>query len=195
MLSMFGPLSLDLYLPALPELSADLRTRRASAAQLTITACLIGLAVGQLVAGPLSDRFGRRRPLIIGLGCLSAGSLACAVAPSIEVLVVLRLVQGLAGAAGLVIARAVARDLFDGRELVVFFSRLMLINGSRRCSRRCIGGQLARVMSWRGMFVVLAGFGLVLLLAGVFGVPETLPPSGGSPAAACGTRCAGSGCW
>jgi DHA1 family bicyclomycin/chloramphenicol resistance-like MFS transporter len=174
LLSMFGPLSLDLYLPALPQLSADLGTG-ASGAQLTITACLVGLAVGQLVAGPLSDRYGRRRPLIVGLAGFLVSSLACAVAPSIELLVLLRLLQGLAGAAGLVISRAVARDLFEGRELVVFFTRLMLINGFAPVLAPVLGGQIARVMSWRGMFVVLAGFGLVLLLAGAFGVPETLP--------------------
>jgi len=175
LLSTFGPLSLDLYLPALPQLTDDLGTST-SGAQLTITACLLGLAVGQLIAGPLSDRYGRRRPLIIGLACFLLSSIACAFAPTIELLVALRLIQGLSGAAGLVISRAVARDLFDGRELVVFFTRLMLINGFAPVLAPVLGGQLARVMDWRGMFLVLAGFGLVLLLAGTLGVPETLPP-------------------
>jgi DHA1 family bicyclomycin/chloramphenicol resistance-like MFS transporter len=175
LLSMFGPLSLDLYLPALPQLADDLGTG-ASGAQLTITACLIGLAAGQIVAGPLSDRYGRRRPLIIGLACFVLSSLACALAPGIAVLVAVRLVQGLSGAAGLVISRAVARDLFHGPELVVFFTRLMLINGFAPVLAPVVGGQLARVMSWRGMFIVLAVVGLGLLLAGVLGVPETLPP-------------------
>lgn len=175
LLSTFGPLSLDVYLPVLPQLTSDLGTS-ASGAQLTITSCLLGLAVGQLIAGPLSDRYGRRRPLIIGLACFVLSSLACALAPTIEVLVLLRLVQGLAGAAGLVISRAVARDLFSGQQLAVFFTRLMLINGFAPVLAPVLGGQLARVMDWRGMFVVLAGFGLVLLLAGTLGVPETLPP-------------------
>ena len=175
LLSMFGPLSLDLYLPALPQLERDLGSST-SGAQLTITACLIGLAVGQIVAGPLSDRYGRRRPLIIGLACFVVSSLACAIAPGIVLLIAARLFQGLAGAAGLVISRAVARDLFHGRELVVFFTRLMLINGFAPVLAPVLGGQLARVMSWRGMFVVLAVVGLGLLLAGVLGVPETLPP-------------------
>ena len=117
MLSTFGPLSLDLYLPALPELAADLGAST-SAAQLTLTSCLVGLAAGQAVAGPLSDRFGRRRPLLIGLAAYALVSIACAFAGSIAVLIGLRLVQGLAGAAGLVIARAVARDLYEGRALV-----------------------------------------------------------------------------
>jgi DHA1 family bicyclomycin/chloramphenicol resistance-like MFS transporter len=173
LLSTFGPLSLDLYLPALPQLADDL-TSSASAAQLTITACLIGLAVGQLVAGPLSDRFGRRRPLLVGLVAYLLASLACAFAPSVTVLVVLRLVQGLAGAAGLVIARAVARDLYEGRRLVVFFSRLTLISGLAPVVAPVLGGQLSRVMSWRGIFVVLAGFGALLLVAGL-AQRETLP--------------------
>nr|WP_269766199.1 multidrug effflux MFS transporter [Microlunatus flavus] len=175
MLSMFGPISLDLYLPALPALATDLRSST-SAAQLSITACLLGLALGQLVAGPLSDQFGRRRPLVVGLVVYLLTSAACAFAPTIEVLVVLRLVQGLAGAAGIVIARAVARDLYSGRRLVIIFSRLILVNGLAPILAPVIGGQLALVTSWRGIFLVLAGFGVVLLAAGVFGVPESLPP-------------------
>ncbi len=175
LLSTFGPISLDLYLPSLPELADDLDAS-ASASQLTITFCLLGLAVGQLVAGPLSDRYGRRRPLIVGLVLYLVTSLACAFAPSIEVLLGLRLLQGLAGAAGLVISRAVARDLYSGRALVVFFARLMLVSGLAPVIAPVLGGQLARVMDWRGIFGVLAAFGVVLLVAGVTGVPETLPP-------------------
>ena len=175
MLSTFGPISLDLYLPSLPELSSELNTSTSSA-QLTITACLLGLAVGQLIAGPLSDQFGRRRPLLIGLVAYLLASLACAFAPTIELLIVLRLLQGLAGAAGLVIARAVARDLYSGSALLIFFARLTLVSGLAPVVAPLLGGQLARVMDWRGIFVVLAGFGLVLVLAGLLGVPESLPP-------------------
>jgi len=175
MLSTFGPISLDLYLPSLPELSSELSTSTSSA-QLTITACLLGLAVGQLIAGPLSDQFGRRRPLLIGLVAYLLASLACAFAPTIELLIVLRLLQGLAGAAGLVIARAVARDLYSGSALLIFFARLTLVSGLAPVVAPLLGGQLARVMDWRGIFVVLAGFGLVLVLAGLLGVPESLPP-------------------
>jgi MFS transporter, DHA1 family, multidrug resistance protein len=175
MLSTFGPLSLDLYLPALPELADDLNAS-ASAAQLSITACLVGLAVGQLVAGPLSDRLGRRRPLIVGLVGFVLASVACALAPSVGVLVVLRFIQGLAGAAGLVISRAIARDLYSGRALMIFFSRLILVAGLAPVIAPILGGQLSRIMSWRGIFGVLAGFGAVLLLAGWLGLKETLPP-------------------
>ncbi len=176
LLSTFGPLSLDLYLPALPQLADELGAST-SAAQLSITACLIGLAFGQLIAGPLSDRFGRRRPLVIGLAAYLLASLACALAPSITVLLVLRLVQGLAGAAGLVIARAIARDLYSGQTLLVFFSRLTLISGLAPVLAPVLGAQLSKIMSWRGVFAVLAGLGLLLLAAGWFGLRETLPPA------------------
>ncbi|HSU35741.1 MAG TPA: multidrug effflux MFS transporter [Propionibacteriaceae bacterium] len=175
MLSTFGPISLDLYLPALPQLAAELETST-SAAQLTLTACLIGLAVGQIVAGPMSDRFGRKRPLMIGLIAYALASLACAFAWSISVLLVLRLIQGLAGAAGIVIARAVARDLHEGRALVIFFSRLVLVSGLAPVIAPVLGGQLNRVMTWRGIFVVLAVIGVVLVLAGWLGLKESLPP-------------------
>jgi DHA1 family bicyclomycin/chloramphenicol resistance-like MFS transporter len=174
LLSTFGPLSLDLYLPVLPELADELQAST-SGSQLTITTCLIGLATGQLIAGPLSDRLGRRRPLITGLTIFVLASAACAFAPSVEILIVMRLIQGMAGAAGLVVARAVVRDLYGGRDLVIFFSRLLLISGLAPVLAPVLGGQLAKIMSWRGMFLVLAGFGAVLLLAGLLGVPETLP--------------------
>src|SRR3954452_23017222 len=106
MLSMFAPLSLDLYLPALPELADELHTS-VSAAQLSITACLLGLATGQLIAGPMSDRYGRRRPMLLGLAGYLVSTAACALAPSIGLFLGLRLIQGLCGAAGLVISRAV----------------------------------------------------------------------------------------
>lgn len=175
LLSMFGPLSLDLYLPALPSLATDLAASTSSA-QLSITACLIGLAVGQLVAGPMSDRYGRRRPLVIGLAVYLVSSAACAVAPSIEVLLALRLLQGLAGSAGIVIARAVARDLFSGRDLLVVFARLMLVSGIAPVVAPVLGGQLSRVMSWRGIFWCLAGVGVALLACGL-ALPESHLPS------------------
>ena len=175
LLSTFGPISLDLYLPSVPALATELGTST-SAAQLSISFCLAGLACGQLIAGPLSDRYGRRRPLIIGLIGYLIASAACAFAPSIGVLLVLRLVQGTCGAAGVVISRAIARDLVSGRRLVIFLARLMLINGLAPVLAPVIGGQLVRVMSWRGIFGVLAGFGVVLLICGMFGVRETLQP-------------------
>jgi MFS transporter, DHA1 family, multidrug resistance protein len=172
-LTAFGPLSIDMYLPGLPALAATLDAP-AWAAQLTLTACLAGLALGQIIVGPLSDRLGRRPPLLVGVGAYAAASLLCALAPSVYALVVLRFVQGLAGAAGIVIARAVVRDLYSGREAARFFSLLMLVNGAAPILAPVLGGQVLTVTSWRGVFVVLAVIGVLLLAGTATGVPETL---------------------
>ncbi|KAA5824715.1 Bcr/CflA family multidrug efflux MFS transporter [Saccharopolyspora hirsuta] len=173
-LSAFGPLAIDMYLPAFPQIAAELGTG-ASQVQLSLTACTLGLALGQLVAGPLSDTFGRRRPLLVGLVVFTLASLLCAVAPSAYALAGLRLVQGLGGAAGIVIARAVVRDLYSGVAMARFFSLLMLVNGLAPILAPLIGGQLLRVTSWRGVFLALGLIGAVLLAASAFGVRETLP--------------------
>ncbi|WP_204017629.1 multidrug effflux MFS transporter [Sphaerimonospora thailandensis] len=174
-LSAFGPLSLDLYLPVLPQLGRDLAAGDALA-QLTMSMCLVGLALGQLVAGPLSDRVGRRKPLLIGVAAYAATSLLCAFAPGIWSLIGVRLVQGLAGAAGLVIARAIVRDLFDGAAAARVYSMLMIVSGLAPIAAPLAGAQLSRFMDWRGLFVVLAGIGVLLVLAAL-GVPETLDPA------------------
>ncbi|QJD86509.1 multidrug effflux MFS transporter [Cohnella herbarum] len=173
-LSAFGPLSLDLYLPALPELADNMNTT-SSYAQLSLTACMIGLSVGQLFAGALSDIHGRRLPLLIGLLMYAVASVLCAFSPSIEALVALRFVQGLAGSAGIVISRAVVRDMYSGPELTRFFAMLMLVNGAAPIFSPVVGGQLLKVMPWAGLFIVLAGWGVLTLLAVSFGLPETLP--------------------
>lgn len=173
-LSMFGPLSLDMYLPALPELAKSFHTVEANV-QLTLTACLVGLAVGQLVAGPMSDAWGRKRPLLVGLAAYALASVLCAVAPDVASLTAARLVQGLAGAAGLVISRAMVRDLYEGEALARFFSTLLLVNGLAPILAPLIGGQLTRFTSWRGVFVVLSLIGVALLLAALLGLHETLP--------------------
>ena len=174
-LSAFGPLSIDLYLPALPSLTRDLGGSP-SLVQLTLTACLLGLAMGQLVAGPLSDALGRRRPLFVGLAAYALASLLCALAPSVAVLVVLRLIQGTAAAAGIVIARAVIRDVYEGSDVARFLALTMLISGLAPILAPMAGGQLLRITSWRGAFVVLAAIGLLLLVAAAVGLPETLRP-------------------
>ena len=175
-LSAFGPLSIDMYLPALPQLSDDFHVG-ASTAQLTLTACLAGLALGQLVAGPLSDRFGRRAPLLAGLALFVVSSLLCAAAPSAAALIGLRFVQGIGGAAGIAISRAIARDLYGGDALARFFSTLMLVNGLAPILAPVVGAQILRVTSWRGVFVALAGIGAVLAVAAAVGLRETLPPA------------------
>lgn len=171
---MFGPLSLDMYLPALPDLAHSFHTAEANV-QLTLTACMIGLAVGQLVAGPMSDAWGRKKPLAIGLIAYVATSLFCAFAPDVYSLTAARLLQGVAGAAGLVISRAMVRDLYEGDALTKFFSTLILVNGLGPILAPVLGGQLTRFMSWRGVFVVLTLIGVALLAAATLGLKETLP--------------------
>ncbi|MCF3123182.1 Bcr/CflA family multidrug efflux MFS transporter [Streptomyces arenae] len=169
------PLSMDMYLPALPEVT-DALGAPAATIQLTLTACLMGMALGQLVVGPMSDKWGRRRPLLIGLLVYILATAICALAPTAELLIAFRLLQGLAGAAGIVIARAVVRDLYDGVEMARFFSTLMLISGVAPVVAPLIGGQVLRFTDWRGIFVVLTGVGIVLTLLVWRRLPETLAP-------------------
>lgn len=172
-LTVFGPISMDLYLPALPALTAELGATT-SMAQLTVTTCLIGLAGGQLIAGPLSDRFGRRRPLLIGVTAYVIVSALCAVSPSIEALVAARLVQGLAGGVGIVIAQAAGRDIYEGTALIRFYGRLTVMGGLAAVAGPLVGGALTTVMDWRGLFLVLSGIGVAILLAVALGFTETL---------------------
>jgi DHA1 family bicyclomycin/chloramphenicol resistance-like MFS transporter len=176
-LTAFGPVSTDLYLPALPHLTQYFAVSE-SDVQLTLTASLIGLALGQLLAGPCSDAFGRRRPMLIGLAIYTLASAGCALSPSMTVLIGLRLAQGLAGGSGLVIARAVARDLFDGPELARFLSQLMLVFALAPILAPLIGSQLLLLVPWQGLFVLLAAYGLALLVASASLLPESLPPAG-----------------
>jgi DHA1 family bicyclomycin/chloramphenicol resistance-like MFS transporter len=168
------PLAMDMYLPALPEVTRSL-SAPAATVQLTLTACLAGMALGQIVVGPMSDKWGRRRPLLAGLAVYVVATALCAVAPTVELLVAFRLVQGLAGAAGIVIARAVVRDLYDGVAMARFFSTLMLISGVAPVVAPLIGGQILRVTDWRGVFVVLVVVGVVLGVVVWAKLPETLP--------------------
>ncbi|WP_256975173.1 multidrug effflux MFS transporter [Streptomyces sp. CS159] len=168
------PLAMDMYLPALPEVTRSL-SAPAATVQLTLTACLAGMALGQIVVGPMSDKWGRRRPLLAGLAVYVVATALCAVAPNVELLVAFRLVQGLAGAAGIVIARAVVRDLYDGVAMARFFSTLMLISGVAPVVAPLIGGQILRFTDWRGVFVVLVVVGVVLGVVVWARLPETLP--------------------
>lgn len=174
-LSAFGPLSMDMYLPGLPSLTRDLGAS-ASAGQLTLTGCMLGIAAGQLFIGPLSDSLGRRRPLLVGLGGYIAASLACAFAPSIWTLIILRVIQGIVGGAGIVIARAIVRDLFSGAAAARVFAMLMAVMGVAPVFAPLVGGQILAITSWRGIFVVLGGIGLPLLLVTLRWLPETLAP-------------------
>jgi MFS transporter, DHA1 family, multidrug resistance protein len=170
-----GPLSIDMYLPGLPQITRSLEASAASV-QLTLTAVVVGLALGQLVAGPLSDRIGRRRPLVVGLVAYSGVSLLCALAPDVVVLTGLRLLQGLAGGAGIVIGRAVVRDLYAGAAAARLFSSLMLVTGLAPILAPVIGAQVLKVTDWEGIFVVLAGLALAIVTLAAIALPETLPP-------------------
>jgi DHA1 family bicyclomycin/chloramphenicol resistance-like MFS transporter len=176
------PLAMDMYLPSLPEVTRSLHAPAATV-QLTLTACLAGMALGQLVVGPMSDRWGRRHPLLAGLAVYVLATALCALAPDVEALVAFRLAQGLAGAAGIVIARAVVRDLYDGVAMARFFSTLMLVGGVAPIVAPLIGGQILRVTDWRGVFVVLTAVGALLGALVWARLPETLPTATGAPPA------------
>ena len=171
-----GPLTIDMYLPALPTIRAELGTSSATV-QLTLTGTLIGMALGQLVLGPLSDALGRRRPLLAGTALHIVASLLVLVAPNIAVLGGLRVLQGIGTAAASVIALAIVRDLFEGRAAATMLSRLLLVMGAAPVLAPTIGGELLRFTSWRGVFAVLAAYGVVVLALGAFGLRETLPPA------------------
>lgn len=169
-----GPLTIDMYLPALPAITSDLLTTEA-AVQLTLTGTLLGLAVGQLVVGPLADAFGRKRPLLVGAGVHVGASVLCAVAPNIAVLGGLRVLQGAGAAAGMVVALAIVRDFYTGRAAATLLSRLILVMGAAPIVAPTLGGVLLGFTSWRGVFVALAIYGLVLLPVAARLLPETLP--------------------
>ncbi|GAB2602702.1 Bcr/CflA family drug resistance efflux transporter [Paractinoplanes abujensis] len=171
-LSGFGPLTIDMYLPAMPGMAGDLRTS-SSMVQLTLTVFVVGLAVGQVIVGPLSDAWGRRRPLLIGITLYLVASLGCAVAPTVGWLIAGRVVQSLGAAAGIVLARAIVRDLFRGTAMTRFFSTLMVVNGVAPILAPVVGGQLLTVTTWRAVFLVLAAIGTVLLVAVFFTLPES----------------------
>jgi DHA1 family bicyclomycin/chloramphenicol resistance-like MFS transporter len=170
------PLAMDMYLPSLPEVTRSLHAPAATV-QLTLTTCLAGMALGQLVVGPMSDKWGRRRPLLTGLAVYIVATALCAFAPNVEFLIAFRLVQGLAGAAGIVIARAVVRDLYDGVAMARFFSTLMLVSGVAPIVAPLVGGQILRVTDWRGVFVILTFVGAALAVLVWTRLPETLAPA------------------
>ena len=161
-LSAFGPFVVDLYLPSLPQLASFFETS-ASMTQLTLTTAMIGLAVGQLLLGPLSDKFGRKKPLIISLVIYIISTVLIVFSPNIETMIVLRVIQGLSSAGSVVISRAVATDLYRGREMTRFFGLLMTINGIAPIISPILGSLLLEYISWKGVFVFLALIGVVVL--------------------------------
>jgi len=176
MLAAFAPLAIDMYLPALPAMATALGSDSAGA-QLTIASYFVGMAVGQLAYGPLTDRFGRKPPLLFGVALFVLASLACAAAQSMPQMVWLRLLQALGGCAGMVVARAVVRDVSDLRDPVRLMARLMLIMGAAPILAPTLGGLVAEAVGWRGIFVALALFGGAAMLLVVLALPETHPPA------------------
>ena len=161
-LSAFGPFVVDLYLPSLPQLASFFETS-ASMTQLTLTTAMIGLAVGQLLLGPLSDKFGRKKPLIISLVIYIISTVLIVFSSNIEMMIVLRVIQGLSSAGSVVISRAIATDLYRGREMTRFFGLLMTINGIAPIISPILGSLLLEYISWKGVFVFLALIGVVVL--------------------------------
>ncbi|MGE4218157.1 MAG: multidrug effflux MFS transporter [Alphaproteobacteria bacterium] len=173
-LTAFAPMSIDMYLPSLPALAAALGTD-AAAAQSTLAAFFLGLAIGQLFYGPLSDRLGRRGPLLAGIGLYIAATIACALAQSVDSLTVLRFVQALGGCAGVVIARAVVRDRFEVQDSARVYSLLMLVMGLAPILAPLLGGYVLALTGWRGIFWALAIFGAAVGLAVLGALPESRP--------------------
>ena len=173
MLTAITPLATDLYLPALPIMPGELNTT-ASNIQMTIGVMTFGVALGQLFGGPISDTMGRKVPLIIGNLLCVISSLICAYAPSIEILLLGRFLQGLTGSVGVVIAKAIARDFASGQELTKLFALLMMVNGLAPVLAPLVGGQLLLFTTWRVIFVILAVFSAILLVGSLL-FRESLP--------------------
>ena len=172
-LAAFGPMSIDMYLPSLPTIVADFATTT-SQVQLSLSAFLLGLAAAQFVHGSLSDRFGRKPPLICGIALYVAASMGCAAATNAEALILFRLLQGIGGAAGPVLARAIVRDLYDKDEGARVISLLFLVMGGAPLLAPLVGGQVLVLFGWRAVFWILAGFGLVCLALVTLGLRESL---------------------
>ncbi|KAA0967770.1 multidrug effflux MFS transporter [Pseudomonas sp. ANT_H12B] len=173
-LSAFGPLAIDFYLPAFPAMALAFGTDEKHV-QLTLAAYFLGLSLGQLAYGPVADRFGRRIPLLTGVGLFTVASLACAYAPNLEWLIGARFVQALGGCAGMVIARAIVSDKCDAVGSAKVFSQLMLVMGLAPILAPMLGGLLVNTTGWQSIFLVLTGFSALAALAVALGLPESLP--------------------
>ncbi|EJM67915.1 multidrug effflux MFS transporter [Pseudomonas sp. GM55] len=173
-LSAFGPLAIDFYLPAFPAMALAFGTDE-NHVQMTLAAYFLGLSIGQLAYGPVADRFGRRIPLLTGVGLFTAASLACAYAPNLEWLIGARFVQALGGCAGMVISRAVVSDKCDAVGSAKVFSQLMLVMGLAPILAPLLGGLLVNTTGWQSIFLALTGFSALAGLAVATGLPESLP--------------------
>ncbi|SFA97799.1 multidrug effflux MFS transporter [Selenomonas ruminantium] len=173
LMTAMAPLATDMYLPALPTVQLDMGIS-ASLAQMTLTMTMLGMALGQIFAGPVSDRYGRKWPLAAGMVIFTLSTVGCVWAQDIMLFLLFRFVSGFAGASGIVIAKAIARDVCEGPELTKFFAMLMMVNGLAPIIAPVIGGQILLFTSWRGVFVLLVAVGLFQLIATLI-YKETLP--------------------
>jgi len=178
--SALGPLTVDMYLPSFPQITSAFGTK-ASLVQLSLTACLLGLAFGQIIMGALSDVLGRRKPIILSMIVYLVASFACAVAPNIGFFIAVRFIQGFAAASGIVISRAIVRDMFDGHELTQFFSLLMLVNNAAPLVAPVMGGGIISFTTWVGVFIALGTIGIVLAVLATWRLSESLPPERRTP--------------
>ena len=172
-LSAFGPLAIDFYLPSFPAL-AKAFVVDVEQVQLSLASYFVGMAVGQLICGPLADRFGRRPPILVGVALFTLASLACALAPSLEWLIAARFVQALGGCAGMVVSRAVVRDMCDPVSSAKVFSQLMLVMGLAPILAPVLGGMLLNLFGWPSIFYCLTLFSVLCLVGVYLGLPETL---------------------
>lgn len=177
LLTAIGPLCTDFYLPALPEITEQLNAT-GTQTQLSLTAALLGLGLGQLFFGPLSDRIGRRKPLALSLLLFIFSSAMCAITHDIHLLIAWRFLQGFAGAGGSVLSRSIARDRYQGTLLTQFFALLMTVNGIAPVLSPVLGGYIITAFDWRILFWTMAGIGAVLLLLSLVVLHETLPANG-----------------
>ncbi|MFD3003341.1 multidrug effflux MFS transporter [Pontibacter toksunensis] len=174
-LTALGPFSIDMYLPGFPAIAKDLNTTVAEVS-LTLSSFFIGISAGQLLYGPLMDRFGRKRPLYIGLTGYLVASVACAFATSIEALIVLRFVQAVCSCAAAVASVAMVRDLFPVQDNAKVFSLLMLVVGVSPMIAPTVGGYVTAGFGWEAVFLILAVMAAVILAAAFFGLPESSKP-------------------
>lgn len=173
-LAAMGPLTIDMYLPSFPTIAASFDTT-ASLVQVSLTACLLGIGLGQLVFGPMSDVYGRKKPLVFALVGYGIASLICMLAPSITAFIAARFLQGLAASAGIVISRAIVRDRFSGRALTKFFATLMLINNLAPILAPILGGAILAFTEWRGVFGVLSVIGFLFFVIVLWRFEDSLP--------------------
>jgi DHA1 family bicyclomycin/chloramphenicol resistance-like MFS transporter len=173
-LSAFGPLAIDFYLPGFPAIALAFGTDEKHV-QLTLASYFLGLSIGQLAYGPVADRFGRRVPLLVGVGLFTLASLACAFAPTLEWLIAARFVQALGGCAGMVLSRAIVSDKCDAVQSAKVFSQLMLVMGLAPILAPMLGGLLVNLYGWQSIFLVLTAFSAVCSLAVALGLPESMP--------------------